>query len=221
VLRPVVTATCWVDPGDSGTPYESVIRFTGRRVGAAGKPSPGDSFEQEEAVQLVPGSGPVAITTRVAGVSAGEWLVRARPADRHGRERAVDPAVLLHGTGVRRMTRVLWPKGNPVAPVGPGTTGSRWGIWSSDGRIGAWRLPAQQLESLVCLLIGIAALAAFLRFGRSAGGTVFIGAMATCTLARQALLALRAEPRRWSLARPVTFTVSTALLVDLLISAVG
>lgn len=361
VLRPVVTATYWVDPGHGPTAYESVIRFTGRRAGAAGEPSPGDRFEQEETVRLVPGSGPVAVTTRVEDVSAGEWLVRARPADRHGRERAVDPAVLLHGTGVRRITRLLWPKGNPVAPGGPATpartrmaalatapgiitgswaafvaaglvaalavlvvllarvhagagsalavalaaslagaagargwyvmlqrgkvsglptrglcvqgfiagaalagipglllagipagtffdaaapgmffamaigrqgcfftgccagrpTASRWGIWSSDGRIGARRLPAQQLESLVCLLIGVAALATFLRFGRAAGGTVFIGAMATYTLARQGLLALRAEPRRWSLARPITFTVSaTALLADLLISAV-
>jgi len=99
-------------------------------------------------------------------------------------------------------------------------TGSRWGIWSSDGRIGARRIPAQQLESLVCLLIGAAALVAFLRFGRPAGGAVFIGALAAYTLARQGLLALRAEPRRWALARPVTIAATaTALLADILIAA--
>lgn len=361
VLAQVVTTTYWLDPGDSGMPYESVIRFTGRRVGIAGRPAPGDRFEQEETVRLVPGSGPVAVTTRADGVSAGDWLVGARLVGRHGHERGVDPGGLLHGTGLRRATRVLWPKGNPVPPSGSGTpartrmaafatapgiitgswagfvaagvaaalaalvvllarvhagagsvlavalavslagaagargwyvmlqrgkvsglptrglciqgfiagaalagipalllagipagtffdaaapgmflamaigrqgcfftgccagrpTASRWGIWSSDGRIGARRLPAQQLESLVCLLIGVAALAAFLRFGRSAGGTVFIGAIATYTLARQGLLALRAEPRRWTLARPVTLAAAaTALLADILISAV-
>ncbi len=99
-------------------------------------------------------------------------------------------------------------------------TASRWGIWSSDGRIGARRIPAQQLESLACLLIGAAALVAFLRFGRPAGGAVFIGALAAYTLARQGLLALRAEPRRWALARPVTIAATaTALLADILIAA--
>ncbi len=99
-------------------------------------------------------------------------------------------------------------------------TASRWGIWSSDGRIGARRIPAQQLESLACLLIGAAALAAFLRFGPSTGGAVFIGAMAAYTLTRQGLLALRAEPRRWALARPVTLAATaTALLADILIAA--
>ncbi len=356
----MVTATYWIDPGEHGVPYESVIRFSGRRAGVTGKPSPSDRFEHEETVRLVPGSGPVAVTTRVADVNAGEWLVKARPADRHGRARAIDPDRLLDGARSRRGMRVLWPKGNPVAPSGPGTrapsrlaalatapgiitgswaglvaagvavalavlvallsgvgvgggsvlvvavvaslagaagargwyvmlqrgkvsglptrglciqgfiagavvagipglllagipvgtffdaaapgvffamaigrqgcfftgccagrpTGSRWGIWSSDGRIGARRIPAQQLESLVCLLIGAAALVAFLRFGRPAGGAVFIGALAAYTLARQALLALRAEPRRWALARPVTIAATaTALLADILIAA--
>jgi phosphatidylglycerol:prolipoprotein diacylglycerol transferase len=361
VLRPVVTATYWVDPGERGMPYESVIRFTGRRAGVTGKPSPADRFEQEETVHLVPGSGPVAITTRAEGVSAGEWLVRAHPADRHGQVRGIDPGRLLDGPRWRQVMRILWPKGNPVAPAGSGTrvrtrvaalatapgvitgswaafvfaglgvalavlvvllarvgvgtggvlvvalvaslagaagargwyvmlqrgkvsglptrglciqgfiagavvagipglllagipagtffdaaapgvflamaigrqecfltgccagrpTGSRWGVWSSDGRIGARRVPAQQLESLVCLLIGGAALAAFLRFGLSGGGAVFAGAVAAYTLARQGLLALRADARRWDLARPVTLAASAAaLFADVLIAAI-
>lgn len=360
VLRPVVTATCWVDPGERGEPYESVIRFTGRRVGVTGRPSPADRFEQEEAVRLVPGSGPVAVTIRVEDVNAGEWLVTAHPADRHGRERGMDPGHLRDGGRLQRLGRTLWTKGNPVAPGGAGTrvrtrvaalatapgiitgawaglvatglavalavlsvllarvhigaggalavalaaslagaagargwyvmlergkvsglpvqglciqgfiagavvagipglllagipvstffdaaapgvffamaigrqgcfftgccagrpTRSRWGIWSSDGRVGARRLPAQQLESLACLLIGIAALAAFFQFGSSASGAVFAGALAAYTLARQGLLALRAQPRRWALARPVTVAAAvTALLADVLIAA--
>src|SRR5260370_42396732 len=37
-------------------------------------------------------------------------------------------------------------------------TASRRGIWASDGRVGARRAPTQQLESLACLVIGLAAL---------------------------------------------------------------
>jgi phosphatidylglycerol:prolipoprotein diacylglycerol transferase len=360
LLRPVVTATCWIDPGEHGTPYESVISFTGRRAGVTGPPSAADWFERQETVRLVPGSGPVAVTTKAEGISAGEWLVRARPHDRRSPVRIIDPAGLGDGGRLRRMRRILWTKGNPVVPAGPGThartraaalangpgivtgswavsvvaglalalavlvillaragvgaggalavalgaslagaagargwyvmlergkvsgppvrglciqgfiagavaagipglllagipvgtffgaaapgmffamsigrqgcfftgccgggpTGSRWGIWSSDGRVGARRIPTQQLESLACLLIGAAALTAFLRFGSSAGSAVFIGAVAAYTLARQGLLALRDQPRRWSLALPVTLAAAvTALIADVLLAA--
>jgi phosphatidylglycerol:prolipoprotein diacylglycerol transferase len=360
VLRPVVTATCWIDPGERGAPYELVIRFSGRRTGVTGTLSAADWFERQETVRLVPGSGPVAVTTRAEGVSAGEWLVRARPDNPRGQARVIDPSRLRDGGRLRRLGRTLWTRGNPVAPVGPGThvrtrvaalasapgtitaawaafvvigltaalavlvillaragvgaggalavaaaaslagavgargwyvmlqrgkvpgpptrglciqgfiagavaagvpglllagipvgtffdaaapgmflaiavgrqgcfftgcctgrlTSSRWGIWSSDGRIGARRVPAQQLEALACLLIGAAALAAFLRFGASAAGTVFIGTVAAYTLARQGLLALRDQPRRWSLALPVTITGAVAALIaDILIAA--
>lgn len=341
-------------------PYKSVIKFTGRRLAVTGRPSPGDRFEREETVELVPGSGPVAVTARADEVNAGEWLVRAYPADRRDREQMVDPGRLRDGGRLQRLGKTLWAKGNPVAPTGPGTrvrtrvaalatapgiivgswaafvvmglavalavlvillaragvdaggalavalaatlagaagargwyvilqrgkvsglptrglciqgfiagavvagipglllagigvgtfsgaaapgvffamaigrqgcfvtgccagrlTGSRWGIWSSDGRIGARRIPAQQLESVVCLLIGAAALAAFLQLGSAAGGGVFIAAVAAYTFARQGLLTLRAEPSRWALARPVTLAASaTALLADVLIAA--
>lgn len=360
VLQQVLIATYWVDPGASATPYTSTIRFTGRRAGPTGRLSPQDRFQQEETVGLVPGSGPVAITTRVEGIHPGQWQVKAGPAGRRGFEQGVDPLPGPGGSWPRRMKRSLWSSGNPVAPSGPGTpartrmaavatapgvitgswagcvlvglavaltvlavllprvqlgvgapllvavtaslvgvagargwyvmlqrgkvtglvtrglciqgfvagvvlagipglllagvpvgtffdaatpglffamaigrqgcfftgccvgrpTGSRFGIWSSDGRIGARRLPAQQLESFACLLIGVAALLAFLRFGRAAGGAIFIGAAATYTLARQGLLALRAEPRRWSLAGPVTIAAAAvALLADILVSA--
>jgi phosphatidylglycerol:prolipoprotein diacylglycerol transferase len=361
VLRPVVTATCWIDPGERGAPYESVISFSGQRAGLADDPSSADWFERQETVRLVPGSGPVAITTRVEGVSAGEWLAWARPKGRRAQVRTIDPDRLRDGGGLRRLGRILWTKGNPVAPDGSGTrvrtrvtalanapgtitgswagfvvsglavalavltvllarvgagtggalavaaaaslagaagargwyvmlqrgkvsglptrglciqgfiaaavaagipglllagipvgtffdaaapgmffamaigrqgcfftgccggrpTASRWGIWSSDGRVGARRIPAQQIDSLTCLLIGAAALIAFLRFGAQADGAVFIGAVAAYTLARQGLLALRDQPRRWVLAMPVTLTAAIlALITDILLAAI-
>jgi phosphatidylglycerol:prolipoprotein diacylglycerol transferase len=99
---------------------------------------------------------------------------------------------------------------------------SRWGIWSSDGRVGTRRLPAQQLESLACLLIGIAALALFLRSGSAAGSAVFATAVAAYILARQGLLALREQKRRWRLALPVTLAASAAALAaSLLLTVTG
>ncbi len=49
---------------------------------------------------------------------------------------------------------------------------------------------------------------------------MFAGALAAYTLARQGLLALRAQPRRWALARPVTVAAAAVALVgDVLIAA--
>ena len=358
----VLTATCWLDPGEHGPVGRVTVRFTGRRSGITGAPGRGDRFEREEAVEgILPGSGPVSVTARENDVTAGEWLVRARVVARPGQLRTVrqlgPPGSVNRAHVVRR---ILWPKGNPVAAEGPGTevstrmaalasgpgiifaswsatvaagvalalgllvvllgrvhiaagpalavsgavilagiigarawyvmlqrgktegsafrglciqgtvaggalaavpglliagipvgtffdaatpglffamaigrqgcfltgccvgrpTASRLGIWSSDGRIGARRLPAQQLEALACLLIGAAALIAFLHVGRTAGGVIFVGAMAVYILARQGLLALRPEPRRWSLAGPVTLAAAAAaLLADIAVAA--
>jgi hypothetical protein len=53
----------------------------------------------------------------------------------------------------------------------------RFGIWSSDGRVGVRRIPAQQLEALVSVLLATGALLAFLALGRAAGGLVFAGTL--------------------------------------------
>ncbi|MHB1432874.1 MAG: prolipoprotein diacylglyceryl transferase family protein [Streptosporangiaceae bacterium] len=60
-----------------------------------------------------------------------------------------------------------------AAPAAP--TASRFGIWSSDGRVGIRHTPAQHFEALVSVLLGTGALLAFLALGRAAGGTVFAG----------------------------------------------
>jgi len=358
----VLMATCWLDPGEHGPAGTVTVRFTGRRAGITGAPGRGDRFEREEIVEgVLPGSGPVSVTTRVTSVTAGEWLVRARVVARPGQLRTVrqlGPQGSVSRAHVLR--RILWPKGNPVAAEGPGTqvstrmaalatgpgivfaswsatvaagvvlalgllvvllgrvhigtgpalavsaavilagiigarawyvmlqrgktegpafrglciqgtvaggalaavpglllagipagtffdaaapglffamaigrqgcfltgccvgrpTASRFGIWSSDGHMGVRRLPAQQLESLTCLMVGAGALAAFLATGRAAGGAIFAAAMAAYILARQGLLSLRAEPRRWSLARPVTLAAAAAALAaDIAVAA--
>jgi phosphatidylglycerol:prolipoprotein diacylglycerol transferase len=77
-------------------------------------------------------------------------------------------------------------------------TRSRWGVWSSDRRVGARRIPTQLLESAAGLLIGVMATALVLGHAPGAGGIVFVAAFAVYALVRQFLLRLRAETRKYS-----------------------
>lgn len=84
------------DPGEDGEPYSATVRLTGRRVGINRLPGPQDVFVQEDRVaDIVPGSGPVAITSWVYGLEPGDWTVNAeliRPdhATRAGRRAATE-----------------------------------------------------------------------------------------------------------------------------------
>ncbi len=77
-------------------------------------------------------------------------------------------------------------------------TSSRWGIWSSDRKIGARRIPTQLMESAAGLLIGTAALPLTLLHFKAVHGLVFILALAAYLVVRQLLLRLREEARRYS-----------------------
>lgn len=72
-------------------------------------------------------------------------------------------------------------------------TRSRWGIWSSDRRVGARRIPTQLLESAAGLVIGVATLALILLVRPAVEGIIFISALTAYTLVRQILLRLRSE----------------------------
>ncbi len=363
VLRHAVTATYWLDPGPSGPARQVSVTFSGRRAGVGGRPRQGDRFERTETIgPLVPGSGPVSVTTKAADVTPGEWIVWARPDGRAGQAQPARP--LPSPPSARRpgLRRLLWAKGNPVAAgntgthvttragaftTGPGlipaswvplvaagviialavqwiltgraqlsagtalaislgaslagaagariwfvalnrgktqgiptqglciqgfiagvmvvlipavliaglplgafldvsapglffgmaigrqgcflhgcctgrVTGSRWGIWASDGRLGARRAPTQQLESLACLLIGLAALALVLHAPRPAGGTVFVGALAAYTVVRQLLFPYRAEARRSSFGRVASMLAGALVLTaDIVVAIVA
>jgi len=99
-------------------------------------------------------------------------------------------------------------------------TASRWGLWASDGRVGARRIPTQQLESLACLVIGLAALTLVLRGRPPAAGTVFVGALAAYTLCRQILFRYREEPRRTSLGRRASMIAAGLVLAADIIAAI-
>jgi len=92
-------------------------------------------------------------------------------------------------------------------------TASRWGIWSSDRRVGCRREPAQLLEALAALIIGLAVLAVVLLTGLPQSGPVAVTGLAAYTLSRQFILGLRAEPRQWRYGRRVTAAVAAIGLV--------
>jgi phosphatidylglycerol:prolipoprotein diacylglycerol transferase len=91
-------------------------------------------------------------------------------------------------------------------------TASRWGVWSSDQRVGARRIPTQLLESALAFSLGLGVLAAVLGHG-PAGGAFFVAALAAYTLGRQGILRLRAEPRKTRLGGLVTGALAALVLI--------
>lgn len=113
ILQEILTATYWFDPGSEGEPYSTTIQFRGRRTRVNGKPSTRDSFVKDETIDgVIPGSGPLSVTTRVSGVNPGRWIVTAEPVARGGaRAKARPPA-----SGADAGVRPPWPW-VPVRPT--------------------------------------------------------------------------------------------------------
>jgi phosphatidylglycerol---prolipoprotein diacylglyceryl transferase len=99
---------------------------------------------------------------------------------------------------------------------GGSPTASRWGVWSSNQRVGARRIPTQLLESLLALSLGLLVLVAVLGHG-PAGGAFFAAALAAYTLGRQGILHLRAEQRKTRLGALVTASLAALVLVAALV----
>ncbi|MGH2599908.1 MAG: prolipoprotein diacylglyceryl transferase family protein, partial [Dehalococcoidia bacterium] len=91
-------------------------------------------------------------------------------------------------------------------------TRSRWGVWSSDRRVGARRIPTQLLESAAALLIGVAGLLLVVGYAPSFHGAIFVAAVASYVLVRQFLLRLRAEPHSPARARLTAVAAAFVLL---------
>ena len=91
-------------------------------------------------------------------------------------------------------------------------TASGFGVWSSDQRVGARRIPRQLMETVLAGILGLGVLVAVLSHG-PAGGAFFVGALAAYTLVRQALLRLRAEPRKTRMGGLVTAVLAALALV--------
>jgi hypothetical protein len=79
VAQEVLAVTYWFDPTPRLEPYPVTVQFSGHRVGVQGKLQPGDHFIQDEIIeQVVPGSGPIALTAKVRSITPGEWVVTVR-----------------------------------------------------------------------------------------------------------------------------------------------
>ncbi len=99
-------------------------------------------------------------------------------------------------------------------------TASRWGLWSSDRRVGMRRIPTQLIESAGAFVLG---LVAFLVVWNATGyqaGTVFVGTIAAYTLGRQVLFPLRDLPRNTAHGRAVAIAASTLVLLTALLVGV-
>jgi len=128
------------------------------------------------------------------GVPKGAFLAAATPA-------------LLIGMGIGRHA-CFWAgccTGRPTA--------SRWGIWSSDRRLGCRRMPVQLYEAWTALVVGAASLGVVLALGLSRSGAVGVIALAAYTLVRQGILGLRDEPRHWRYGRALTASLAAAALI--------
>jgi phosphatidylglycerol---prolipoprotein diacylglyceryl transferase len=80
-----LAVTVALDPGHAGDPYPATVRFVGRRTDVRGKPMPGDTFTKDERIdRVVPGSGPISVTTWAYHLNRGTWdvtaeLIRGQP----------------------------------------------------------------------------------------------------------------------------------------------
>jgi phosphatidylglycerol---prolipoprotein diacylglyceryl transferase len=99
-------------------------------------------------------------------------------------------------------------------------TSSRWGLWSSDRRLGMRRVPVQLLESCLAFALAVAALVPVLSTAAKPAGVGFLGAIAAYTLGRQLLFPLRDLPRRTSHGRTVTAVVAGLVVLAVVMLAV-
>lgn len=92
-------------------------------------------------------------------------------------------------------------------------TASRWGVWASDRRIGARRIPVQLWEAGLALVIGAATLGLVVASPLRVPGAVALGGLAAYTLGRQLLLPFRVVPRRTSLGRNTTLAFAGLIVL--------
>lgn len=121
-----LVVTHWFDPGESGPPFDATLRLVGRRVGLTKAAGPRDTFTHTEVLGgIVPGSGPVSVTSTVLDLEAGEWtvqaqLVRPETPSRPGRPTRSEPLVI-------ERARWSWPRWTvSTAPQTPVKT--RWAL---------------------------------------------------------------------------------------------
>lgn len=161
-----LVATYWFDSGEGGEPYSATVRFTGRRTGVRGNPGPGDTFAQDERIEdIVPGTGPVSITTWVYGLKAGEWDVSA--------ELTSGPTAGAGGAGGRTrpgrgrpVQRATWSWRRWAVTTGPADpVKTRWAVLAPLARQPAVLPGIYTALAVLSILVAVAVQAAILGRG--------------------------------------------------------
>lgn len=92
-------------------------------------------------------------------------------------------------------------------------TSSRWGVWSSDRRLGVRRIPVQLLESALAGVVATLALLAVLQLRTGGSGLVFVASLAVYVAGRQLLFPLRDIPRATAHGRTITLISASLVAV--------
>jgi phosphatidylglycerol:prolipoprotein diacylglycerol transferase len=129
--------TYWFDAAPDGEPYPVTVRFIGQHTGASrDQISTDNTFDVQSTVhQVIPGSGRIALTTRVLDLAPGEWRVTATPVSGTPRKNSgvLEPPTrhptLPHGSATGTTTYA------PVARVR--APGVRLGAWPAFVGVGA------------------------------------------------------------------------------------
>jgi phosphatidylglycerol:prolipoprotein diacylglycerol transferase len=168
-----LVATHWFDSGDAaGEPYSVTVRFSGRRLGTRGNPRAGDTFVKDETIDgIVPGTGPVSITTWVYGLQSGEWTVTGqvtnepRGADRTG------PGVRARAADTRPVRPAVWSWRRWAISTGPETSiRTRWALLAPLARQPAVQPGIYTALGIFAILFALVVQAAILGRGDSSVG---------------------------------------------------
>ena len=100
-------------------------------------------------------------------------------------------------------------------------TTSRWGLWSSDRRVGQRRIPTQLMEAALAASIGLVTLLVLLTIGKPVpAGALFLAAAAAYTFGRQLLFPLRGLPRQTRHGRLTVMAVAAIALLAAITAAI-
>ena len=156
--------TYWFDAPVADERGPVAIRFSGRHAAARAKPGTDEAFSVVKSVEVIPGSGPVAVTARVEGIRSGDWQVSARIVSdkphHHRRATRSAPSNLADRALTSTSGRTTY---GPVASVlAPGARLGAWPLFVGFGLLMALvvqGLVARHLELRVWPLLVISILA--------------------------------------------------------------
>ena len=92
-------------------------------------------------------------------------------------------------------------------------TTSRWGLWSSNRRVGVRRVPVQLMESASAAILAVSSVAVLRFASPSPQGLVFVASLSAYLVVRQLLFPLRGLPRKTAHGRVITLAVASAALI--------